>query len=136
MYQLVIIIGLPGSGKTEYSKKFITEYDIYDDFLSTMYTSEVNEMLRSGNHLCLNDPRLTYFPSFERFISRIDNVKMKLILFENDPDQCIVNSNERVPYKDVNKQITTYSEYYDLEKYKKYNHEVVPVYRPGVSSLL
>ena len=36
----IVVVGLPGSGKSSYAKKFKDEYEIFDDFVDDQQTFE------------------------------------------------------------------------------------------------
>jgi hypothetical protein len=57
----------------------------------------------------------------------IDKSQIKLILFENNPEKCLINAQTR-KRKNVAKMIEIYSKKYDLDNYKEYNHEIIKVY--------
>ena len=56
----------------------------------------------------------------------------KLILFENSPEKCILNSRIRNDKRDGQKMeqcILNYSKEYLLENYKNYDHEILSISR-------
>ncbi len=134
---LVIIIGLPGSGKTFLSKKY-SEYVIFDDFIDNYFSGQVvNELnkIKNGNKVCLIDPRLCLPNIFKRYMIEfqkyVNNDNILLILFENNPQQCIKNVANRTDGKrNIESTIFKYSQVYDTENYTKYKNEVISVYKP------
>ena len=135
-YQLIIVIGLPGSGKTTFCQDMTNNgYLIFDDFISHFFNGELIESLSAGNKLCICDPRLCiydiflrYMTIFEKYINK-DNIQ--LVLFENNPKQCCLNieiRNDNTVKKQINQTIVTYSKIYHLDNYQKWNHIVLEVY--------
>jgi adenylate kinase family enzyme len=131
---LIIIIGLAGSGKTCYfnsNEELRNKYEFYDDFLRNFFDGEVMEKISERRDVCLADPRLCNPKIFNDFIKEIlkvlDKTQIKLLLFENNPERCLINANKRVG-KNVDKMIETYSKIYDLNNYQKFNHEILKVH--------
>jgi len=131
---LIIIIGLAGSGKTSYfnSNEILKDrYEFYDDFLRNFFDGEIMEKIRENKDICLADPRLCNFRIFDEFIQEIlkiiDKSFIKLILFENNPERCLKNSNDRKG-KNVAKMIEMYSKIYDLNNYSGFDCEIIKVY--------
>lgn len=124
---MMIIIGLAGSGKTSYyHEKLSNDYELYDDFISNPFDiEEIND------RMCLIDPRLCDFKIFQDIMSNIekyiDKTKINLILFENNPEKCLINSKNRLN-KNVENMINIYSKKYKLTNYYNYNYEIVKVF--------
>ncbi|ANB51041.1 hypothetical protein [Powai lake megavirus] len=146
--QLIIVIGLPGSGKTSWCKNQ-QEYIIFDDFISTFYDGEIISALVNNKKVCINDPRLCIFDIFARHINimeeYINRNNIYLVLFENNPQQCIINAHNRIEnkynnmntfnpkQKNLEKQrlelnITEYAKKYSINNYLKWNHIIINVY--------
>ena len=116
---LKIIIGLPCSGKTYLSKEFQKNgYVIYDDFITNFYNGQL--LNDNSEKICINDPRLCNYQTFLKFIEYFQNKKIELILFENNPDQCLINLKKRKDgRKGVDNSIIFLSKKYDLNNYKE-----------------
>lgn len=89
--EIDIVIGLPGSGKTS---RFSNTFPFHDEILES-YLPEVL-YVDNGNLKTFADARLTDIKIFNKFIKiLLKNVKnkkqIKLIIFENNPKQCIEN---------------------------------------------
>lgn len=119
-HKVIIVIGLPASGKTNYINSFITanqkkNYTVFDDFITTFYDGEAIKALKGLKEdkdktttpgVILIDPRLCMYDIFERYIKRIidvvnlndsnDSNDILLILFENNPEQCYNNVKRRI----------------------------------------
>lgn len=128
---MLIIIGLACSGKTTYFQQNLSnKYELFDDFVSNFFDGEIIEKI--NEEICLIDPRLCNFELFKEIMMEIekyiDRSKIKLLLFENNPDGCLVNSRMRQK-KNVEKMIEIYSKKYDLDNYRDYDYEILKVYK-------
>jgi predicted kinase len=128
---MLIIIGLAGSGKTTYFQQNLSnKYELFDDFVSNFFDGEVIEKI--NEEICLIDPRLCNFELFKEIMMEIekyiDRSKIKLLLFENNPEGCLANSRMRQK-KNVEKMIEIYSKKYDLDNYRDYDYEILKVYK-------
>lgn len=126
---MLIIIGLAGSGKTTYFNQHLSkDYEVFDDFISNFFDGEV--MGKINEEICLIDPRLCDYEMFKRIMTEIekfvDKSKIKLLLFENNPERCLINAQMRK--KNVAKMIDIYSKKYDLRNYMDYEYEILKVY--------
>ena len=85
--------------------------------------------LKLKQNICINDPRLCCFKTFKAyinvFIKYIEMKDIKLILFENDPKQCI--KNIKLDNKMTN--IINLTKIYLTSNYNKYNFCIIPVYK-------
>lgn len=135
---LIIIIGLPGSGKTSYIKnnKIFNDFIFHDDFISNFFNGELMRDLKTNNNICVSDPRLCNIQMFNKYIEIFQEVikdksQIKLLLFENDKNKCLINAKLRnQKNKKVDKTIELLSEIYNLENYKilDYSYEILSVY--------
>jgi len=116
-YNLIIIVGLPGSGKTFMSETF-PDYTIIDDYYCTYYTCQLNEVLAQYPKVIINDPRFCNELKFTNIIEEAKKVlaeeQIFYIFFENDVQQCLVNLRERIDNKKdvicfVNKMTNKYN---------------------------
>ena len=117
----IVIIGLPGSGKTHLSKTF-PDHIIFDDFISTLFDGKLQKYIKNDVPVCINDPRLCDINIYNKY----DFSNFKLILFENNYEQCLENiklrNNPRVEIS-----LKHLNEKYDLNNYS--NYQLVPVYK-------
>lgn len=129
---LILIIGLPGSGKSVLAEECFNEYLFFDDFIFRLKNEVLLNYIKSDLKLCLADPRLCIPSIFDKIIKFIlkyvKKSNIKLILFENDIKSCMINSKMRKNKKSIEKSIKYISTYYNIEYYKNYKHEIIPVY--------
>lgn len=134
---IIIIIGLPASGKTYYyNENFKDNYILYDDFITTLFNGDLINDIKKNKDICMIDPRLCNYDRFISIISIIEQIidkrKIKLILFKNDKINCLINArkrNELEKNKIVDKSIEFYSNIYDINNYSNYNYEIIDVYK-------
>lgn len=118
MSNILFIVGLPGSGKTELSKKINSQnnnrYKIIDDPKSF---DQILPFL--DQDLIISDPAFCLEKNRELAIRKITeenpNVKIDWIFFENDPDQCLINA-ERRENKKVDSYIKNSTKTYTIPK--------------------
>lgn len=133
--QILIIIGLPGSGKTFFSKNIEKKgYIIFDDFITSFYDGQIISCLKRNLKICLNDPRLCLKNIFDYYINKIlkivDKSNIYLILFENNSERCLKNINNRNDNrKRVEETVVMYSNQYDVCNYKNFEHCLIDVYQ-------
>ncbi len=135
--QIIIVIGLPGSGKTFFCKNFNHEnlYAVFDDFISDFYNGKLLDYITSGQKVIINDPRLCIKSIFIKYISifesYVNSDQINLILFENNPKQCITNVKIRNDRRNnIIESITEYSKKYLLENYTRLDYKIIKIY-PG-----
>lgn len=133
-YQLIIIIGLPGSGKTTLSNK-MTDHIIFDDFITHFYNGNLIKELQTNKKLCINDPRLCHFDIFNKYITiinkYIDKSNILLLLFQNDITNCINNLKKTYDGKLLDSKITSlnnYSKLYDPNNYSQWIHQFLNIF--------
>ncbi len=120
--KIIIVCGLPYSGKSTYISENYQKYEQIDDFMfDPFYKIKVIDCLKKSKNIVLNDPRLCDLNNFldlYSFIIKMINShdRIKIILFENNPKQCLINSKSTYSYYSY--QIDNYSkDYKKLENY-------------------
>jgi len=127
--KLIIIIGLPASGKTTYYNNNLKDnFKFYDDFISNIFDGNlINDLRKNKDDICITDPRLCNYQTFIRIMKLINEIidkkDIQLILFENDKNKCLINAMKREK-RNVNKSIEFNSLLYNLENYFDYNYEI------------
>lgn len=133
-YKNIVIVGLPGSGKTTLMNTF-KNYIHFDDFISTLYNGELLKALNENKPVCICDPRLCNHGLFQYYIDLyFDKRSTKVVLFENTPNQCIENiegRNNIIPRTGLRAIIKQLSSSYNLENYHNYETEIRSVYKPS-----
>jgi len=130
--QHVVIVGLPGSGKSTLGVS-LTSHVYFDDFINTLCTGKLASALKGTRPVCVSDPRLCNYWWFQKYIQPYFHPDTtQVILFENDPEQCIRNTAGR-PGGNWPSTIRRLSDLYQPSKYQSYTVKHVPVYRPDTS---
>lgn len=124
--KVIIVIGLPGSGKTYLSKNICkSKYILYDDFVKHFYNGDLLRDITNGEKVCMNDPRLCMPNVFHRYINIImkhtETKNILLIIYDNYPEKCIFNINNRKNKERFISAIYGYSKIYDISVYDTYN---------------
>jgi hypothetical protein len=127
---LYIIIGLPASGKTTYYEKHFSNIKFYDDFITTFFDNELIEDLEVGIDICIADPRLCDIDRFRDYMrifnKYVKKEKIRLILFRNNPQNCLLNARKR-GIKKVEKMIEIYGHIYNHEIYIQEGYEIYDI---------
>lgn len=96
MKSIIIILGLPGSGKTTYANNSLSDsHKIYDDCLFNWYDRQLMEDIINKENIVLIDPRFCSLDTFFKYINKIlVHVRpsdMNLIVFQNGLDNARLN---------------------------------------------
>jgi hypothetical protein len=131
MCQLLIVIGLPGSGKSTYCSYFKDRL-IIDDFLNTMFNGDLIKYLKEGKKIIINDPRLCIKKTFLRTMTQLerllDRKDICLFLMLVGIDQCrlnIMRRHEDGDIRNVEKNLEYMYTQYDLNNYNGYSKRFV-----------
>ena len=131
MEKLVVVIGLPRSGKSTFCQT-LDNYILFDDFLQNYYNGKLLDTIKNKPYVCINDPRLCNYKTFERIMKDIleitYNDKIELVLFENNKEHCLLNSEDKRRDNDI----VNLSKFYDINNYTSYNHKIIPVYQKNL----
>lgn len=113
---ILMIVGLPASGKTTLAKKINkdnnSKYRIIDDpkdFMSDIYPYLNENLIITDPKLCIENNR----NSATNMIRKYTNSKIDWLFFENNPAQCILNAKNR-PDKKVESLINLLSKDYKI----------------------
>jgi hypothetical protein len=123
--ELIIVVGLPGSGKSTYARGRKDVDLIYDDEsrpnpskpFCAYHLRKAHTMLLENKKICFVWARFTsyiYYRNFISFFGPTVHSKITTICFGNDPSQCHKNALGRIHPLDVEKDIDNMSVYYDL----------------------
>jgi predicted kinase len=130
--KLVVLIGLPGSGKTTLAKIEYPEYELFDDFISQFYNGKLAYALQNNKNVCVADPRLCVTEVFLKYMPLLEqySYNLKIILFENNVETCLNNIKNRDKRKGIEDAINNYSKKYDPYSniYKKWPNLIKPCY--------
>ena len=139
-YNVIILVGLPGSGKSTYAQNYVKEhsdYVIYDDFKIYDAIKEIGK-----SNMIISDGVLIEYP--DSFIKNIEtkclenNCTLQVYYFENNPDKCKINiinrwNNMSIEEKENNahknpdrliKQLNWYSSKYNIPD----NANILPIF--------
>ena len=130
MKKIIIIVGLPGSGKTTLIENMKELGDLllddisrrktpFEDLVAAIHDPNAKRIIVSdplfchrGNQIDIHDQLKTY------------PVHLDWIFFENDPQQCLINVQHRNDGRDVNGFIYEVSGVYFIPE----NSHVIPVF--------
>jgi hypothetical protein len=137
MSSLVIVVGLPGSGKTHYCQNYEETHAIFDDYLSSLFDGSLVKALKEGRKVCVTDPRLTRMDILKRqlkmFQSYIRKEDTLLVLFSHDAERCLENALRRGSLSKIKNDIDRMSPSYQellasIDELSEYQIETISVY--------
>lgn len=132
-HPVLIVIGLPGSGKTTWAKQ-LDGYEMYDDFITTYHNGKLLQALEAGKKVCMTDPRLCNPFTFKMYINVFLRIVKKddigLIVFENEPMICAENVMRRNDGKaEIARMVFMFSQDYTAETYEGFDYEIMEVWK-------
>lgn len=129
MYKIIIVIGLPGSGKTTFCNKYLNNYIVYDDFITNFYNTDIINNLKNNIKICVNDPRLCNYDIFIRYMNiftkYVNKKNILLILLKKNLNKCIKNILLKNDNKNVYKTFLFLYIKYNLTNYILYNEILI-----------
>ena len=131
-HKVILIIGLPASGKSTYARNHINNsHTIFDDFITQFYNGKALKCIADGNNVCLIDPRLCIPSTYENILGQIKRYTndIGIILFENNPQKSIKYSKIRNDKNKDNdtlvKTINAYSQKYSYDNYSQFDKIII-----------
>lgn len=151
--QIMIIIGLPGSGKSTFSIKQRELYGknievtIYTDTLDRLYCIDFLKSITNTDKklLIIDDPRLCDKNAFIRLMNHFEKYvsqkNISVILFENNVNQCKINIENRENGRMKASYLVSLEQYAQIyntecEEYSEYNPLLLPVYSCEKQSII
>lgn len=146
MSKLIIVIGLPGSGKTHYLNALKQKREIagfYDDYQRRAYGKYVDPRLsrhyspllaklKKGKDFAISDIIYTRQSNLRAVVKAIlcvlPETEIELHYFENDPINASVNVRNRAREKTLQKELAFIQKH--SPKYKITRTKEIPVYKP------
>jgi len=139
-YETIVVIGLPGSGKSHLAKEIKDKYPEKDFYI--VEDAEYNKCagMFKKNNMILADGYIidiSYFNAIMRDFTK-ENVEFSCYYFENNPEKCRINiesrKNHKIRAEVLIWELNSHSKIYDeiIEKIKKspllINIEEIPVF--------
>jgi predicted kinase len=116
MKKIVLLVGLPGCGKTTLGKSleskeciFIDDISIYGLSILKSIINNYDKIVIADVFLCRKEERLKCIQFFSNY-----NCELEWIFFENDPKKCYKNVDKRADGRAVKGLIKHLSEQYTI----------------------
>lgn len=122
--KVIFIIGLPGSGKTHLAKELlntIRDAWLIDDFAVHMLRQQpaligVETIIVTDPTACAASPEMIR-ATLEKWLGK--SIDLTFVAFDNDPEQCIINTNGRDDRVISPRYIRALSGSYDPARYSE-----------------
>lgn len=137
--QILIVVGLPGSGKTTFCGE-LKDYIILDDFIGRCHVETMINKNKSSN-ICFSDPRLcsikTFLSYYKKILNCVSDDDINIILYENNPSDCgnNIKNDESDVKKGRLKTMEIYSNIYNLDLYP-IKSKIKKVYSKNYSTMI
>lgn len=98
MSEVIVVIGLPASGKSFYCKELNKSFCgvIVDDEIIDNNKDVITNLIEDGRDFIYADAALCnpeVLLAFNNFLQAMEGLEVSYIYFENDPEQCLINSD-------------------------------------------
>ncbi len=106
---IIFILGLPGSGKTEYAKTLVNDgYILIDDYIDQVLDNNKNYVITSADAV---------FTKKENIIKLFNSFDIEFVAFENDVQACWENVIRRGDNRISYNHLLKWSDNYDVDQY-------------------
>ena len=95
--QIIVVVGLPGSGKSQYIHSYKRDAYILDEcMVDIMWLSRVADAIQHSRLVIVSDSRFCMPSIFKRIYAKLLSMVMnsdqiRIVYFSNTPDQCASN---------------------------------------------
>lgn len=111
--RLVLLIGLPGSGKTHWINAHKDDYEMIFDDLNRDTLPAALKAIGTVETMVIADPHLCVHENLSKAKELFNECDIEEIYFENNPTQCKSNVEYRNDGRRVNGLIEMYSKIYN-----------------------
>ena len=127
--KIILVCGLPGSGKTFLGRNLSQEmgFEFIDDITKESFP-RFHELLSNNQSVIISDPKFTHTKIRNeaiKYLKQFEGLTIEWIFFENDPKQCVRNINVRDDGRDVVDFVKSFSRLYKIPDSAK----TIPVFR-------
>jgi len=121
MKKIILIAGLPASGKTHYAKEILADGILIDDPKSWAdFPKNFDRLVITDPFLCISKNR----EICEKWLNEnYSNINIEWIFFENNPIQCLKNAKYR-----ENKKVDNFIKQLSSKYIIPHNSNVIKVY--------
>lgn len=127
-YSLIIVVGLPCSGKTTLCHKYFEDYILYDDFISNFYDHNLINDLEKKKKIIITDPRLCDFKRFTEYLSvflkYLRNDQILLILLPNNKKKSLENCHLYRQNRHLDHSIKYFAKVYNISLFFSQNIDI------------
>jgi hypothetical protein len=127
--KLIIIVGLPGSGKSTYARHYNVIYDDEElwDLYNSYFTIVAHQALLADKKICFVNAQFCATYSYKKFLAIFPPAiqeRVRTICFQNSPQQCLENHQQRLleplhklrVANDITRMSRTYQPRHDVYK--------------------
>lgn len=113
----IMVVGLPGSGKTHYARTLAADTPALVMFDDIKDLSKLKLVLNTGCNVVITDPHLCFKANraeASKWMEKNGVSEVEWVFFENNPDACKANVSKRNDGRDVERFLNTLWKYYDI----------------------